>query len=110
MALEAVRAEIGLRETRGKRLVCLARMSPQLARPLMQHIAPLLGDFPAAAPLFEGGGFGGVRRLAELEGLAVSCHGFSEASVRRRNSAMRSSNSKGPHRPRTLEPSFHSIT
>src|SRR5690606_2205038 len=65
MTLETIGAEIGLCETRRERLVRRARMPAQFARPFMQHVAPLLRDFPAGALLLERGSIG---RRFELEG------------------------------------------
>src|SRR5690606_10097368 len=67
VARELVTAEVRLGEALGENLVRLGRMPPQVARPLMQHVEPLLRNLPPAPALLEGGRFG---CLAKLEGLA----------------------------------------
>src|SRR3546814_6133938 len=56
-------------------------MPPQIARLLVQHIEPLVRDFPPAAPLLECGGFGCFRRIGEFEGLFVG-HQFTHPTRR----------------------------
>src|SRR5690606_21266326 len=64
VARELVTAEVRLGKALGENLVRLAGMPPQIARPLVQHVKPLLRDFPPAPALFERGCLG---RRFELE-------------------------------------------
>src|SRR5690606_31991878 len=63
VASELVPPEVRLGEALGEHLVRLARMPPQIARPLMQRVEPLLRNLPPAPPLLELGSLGGRFKL-----------------------------------------------